>query len=147
MLNRQRSFMAKAGEVTRAWHLVDATDKVLGRLASRIALVLQGKHLPTYTPHVDAGDFVVVVNAEKVAVTGRKEQDKVYRRHTYYMGGLREEPLKKMRAEHPDRIIRLAVKRMLPKSDLGRKMLGKLKVYRGPDHPHQAQNPAPVALR
>jgi large subunit ribosomal protein L13 len=138
--------MAKPGEVAAQWHLVDAAGQVLGRLASRLAMVLQGKHRPTYTPHVDTGDFVVVVNAEKVALTGRKMDQKVYRRLSRHPGNYREIPIAQMLAEHPERVISEAVRRMLPRSRLGARMLKKLKVYAGPNHPHEAQNPQPLAF-
>lgn len=141
-----KSYMARPGEIQAQWHLVDATDQVLGRLATRIATLLMGKHRPTYTPHVDTGDFVVVVNAEKVRVTGAKRTDKQYDRYTRYPGGRKVVSFEKLLAKHPERIIELAVRRMLPKSRLGRKMQGKLKVYAGPDHPHQAQQPEDLKL-
>ncbi len=141
-----KTYMAKPGEVEAQWHLVDAQDKVLGRLATGIATILQGKHKPTYTPHVDTGDFVVVVNAEKVAVTGKKLDQKVYRRFTDYVGSMKTKTLRQMLESHPDRVISEAVRRMLPSTKLGRKMLKKLKVYAGPDHPHEAQNPQPLDL-
>ena len=137
---------AKFDPDKRKWILVDADGKILGRLASKIAARLRGKHLPNFTPHVDMGDFVVVVNAEKVRLTGRKWDQKMYYRHSGYMGGLRSTSAKKMRQEHPERIIYHAVKGMLPKNRLGRKLLKKLKVYAGPDHPHRAQQPEPVDL-
>jgi large subunit ribosomal protein L13 len=136
-----KTYMAKASTVKAAWVHVDATDQVVGRLATRIATILMGKHKPIYTDHVDTGDFVVVTNAEKVHFTGKKWSDKIYRRHSLYIGGMVEIPANKMRAEHPERIITLAVKRMLPKTKLGVKMLSKLKVYTGNDHPHSAQSP------
>ena len=141
-----KSYMAKAGDVAAQWHVVDATGRVLGRLATRLATILQGKHRPTYTPHVDTGDFVVVVNAEKVRVTGRKLDQKLYRRFTSHVGSFRTIPLRQMLAKHPDRVITEAVRRMLPKSKLGRHMLSKLKVYAGPSHPHEAQQPQPLNL-
>jgi large subunit ribosomal protein L13 len=137
--------MAKPGEVEQKWWVVDATDKVLGRLASDIAVILMGKHRPTYTPHVDTGDFVIVVNAEKVRLTGRKLDQKEYTRYTGYPG-LRVETAKTRMERHPDRILSEAVRRMLPKNKLGRKMLAKLKVFAGPEHPHQAQQPEPAEL-
>lgn len=137
----KKTFMAKKEEVARRWLLVDAAGQVLGRLATKIATVLQGKHRPSYTPHVDTGDFVVVVNAGKVVLTGRKLQQKKYLRYSGYPGGLKERTAAEMLAKHPERMLRLAVARMLPKSNLGRLMLRKLKVYAGPDHPHQAQKP------
>ena len=141
-----RTFMAKKEDVQHDWMLVDATDRVLGRLAAQIATILQGKHKPTYTPHVDTGDFVVVVNAKKIRVTGKKLDEKEYDRYSYYPSGRKVVPLKQMLERKPTEVIRLAVRRMLPKSKLGRIMLGKLKIYAGPDHPHQAQNPAPTEL-
>jgi large subunit ribosomal protein L13 len=135
--------MAKPQEVARQWWVVDASSQVVGRLASDIAVVLMGKHRPTYTPHVDTGDFVVVVNAEKVELSGRKWEQKVYTRYTGYPG-LRVEPVLRRHQRHPERVLREAVRRMLPKSKLGRRMLEKLKVYAGPDHPHAAQSPQPL---
>jgi large subunit ribosomal protein L13 len=140
------SYMAKKGEVQRGWHVVDADGKVVGRLATRVALVLQGKHRPQYTPHVDAGEFVVVVNAAKARFTGRKPDGKVYTRFTGYPGGLRRTTAAVMMAEKPEDVIYLAVRRMLPKTKLGRQMIRKLKIYAGAEHPHQAQTPAPMAL-
>lgn len=137
---------AKASDVQREWHLVDASDKVLGRMATEIAIRLRGKHKPIYTPHVDTGDYVVVINAEKVIVTGNKENAKVYHRHSGRPGGLKTVPISKMRAEHPTRIIEHAVKGMMPKGPLGRAMLSKLKVYAGPNQPHQAQSPKPLTF-
>ena len=136
-----KSKMAKKEEQQRAWYVVDATDKVLGRLASRVARIITGKNKPEWTPHVDCGDHVVVINAAKVRVTGRKLEQKVYRRHTGYPGGLKEVTLGKQLAEKPERVIRSAVQGMVPKGILGRKMVTKLKVYPGPDHPHAAQKP------
>lgn len=135
-----KTFMAKPGEVAQNWWVVDATDKVVGRLASDIAMVLMGKHRPTYTPHVDTGDFVIVVNAEKVQFTGKKWEQKTY---TWYTGypGLRTETAEARLAKTPELILREAVRRMLPKNRLAAKMLNKLKIYTGPDHPHQAQQP------
>ena len=138
--------MAKKGEVTRNWYLIDADGRILGRLATTIANLLRGKGKPVYTPHVDTGDFVVVINAEKVRLTGRKEEQKVYRRHTGHPGGMKEVPLKRMRERHPERIIRHAVAGMMPKSRLGRAMLKKLSIYAGPDHPHKAQKPVRIEL-
>jgi large subunit ribosomal protein L13 len=134
--------MAKNGEVAKRWYHVDADEKVLGRLASDIAVVLMGKHRPTYTPHVDTGDFVVVTNAEKVALTGNKWQKKTY---TWYTGypGLKSETAAARLEKRPEQILRDAVRRMLPKNRLGRQMLSKLKIYAGPDHPHQSQQPEP----
>lgn len=141
-----KTYMAKPGEVVAQWHVVDATGKVLGRMASRIAVILQGKHRPTYTPHVDTGDFVVVVNAEKIRVTGKKLDQKLYYRSTTHVGSLKSKTLRQMLASHPDRVIGLAVRRMLPRTKLGRKMFTKLKVYAGPEHPHEAQQPEPLVL-
>ncbi|GIX48699.1 MAG: 50S ribosomal protein L13 [Candidatus Tectimicrobiota bacterium] len=133
-------------DVTRKWYLVDAENKVLGRLASEVAKILRGKHKPIYTPHVDTGDYVIVINAEKVALTGEKWQQKHYRWHTGYPGGLREVSAQALRQRHPERLITLAVRGMLPKTKLGRAMLRKLKVYAGSTHPHAAQRPEPLVL-
>lgn len=135
-----KSYVAKPLEMERKWYVVDATDKTLGRLSTEIARRLRGKHKPIYTPHVDCGDYIIVINAEKVKLTGNKENQKVYRHHTGYMGGLRERSYKEMLAKHPERIIEKAVKGMLPKNTLGRQMYTKLKVYAGSEHNHQAQN-------
>jgi large subunit ribosomal protein L13 len=137
----------KEREIERKWFVVDAEGQVLGRLATRVASILRGKHKPTFTPHLDVGDHVVVVNAEKVHLTGRKLRDKQYRWHTGYIGGLREVNADKMLKTHPERVIEWAVQGMLPKNRLGRAMGRKLKVYRGPAHPHQAQQPQALALR
>jgi len=133
--------MPKPGEVTANWHVIDATDQVLGRLAARISLILQGKHKPTYTPHVDTGDFVVVINAAKVKITGRKADVKEYDTYSRYPGGRHLYSYKRMNELHPEKIIELAVRRMLPKSKMGRNILGKLKIYRQANHPHAAQQP------
>jgi large subunit ribosomal protein L13 len=130
----------------RHWWLVDAGDQTVGRIASRIASVLKGKHKPLYTPSLDTGDFVVVVNAGKARYTGKKEQDKTFFTHTMYPGGAKHTPMDKLRAKHPERILENAVRRMLPRSALGRQMLTKLKVYAGDQHPHAAQKPEPLAL-
>ena len=143
---RISSYLAKTGEVKRAWHHVDATDKVLGRLATKIATVLMGKHRPEYTPHVDTGDFVVVTNAQKIRVTGKKADTMVYPRYSYYPGGYKEVPYERVMKRHPDQIVREAVRRMLPKSAMGRNMLKKLKVYATDTHPHTAQQPQPWAF-
>ncbi len=145
-LPKQKTYMAKPGEIEKKWYLVDASGKVLGRLASQIAMILMGKHRPTYTPHVDTGDYVVVVNAEKVVLTGRKLDQKNYYRHSGYPGGLKVVTARQLLQKHPEKLIYLAVKRMLPKNKLGRKMLKKLKVYAGSEHPHQAQKPEPLEL-
>lgn len=137
--------MAKKGEVTRKWHLVDANGKTLGRLASRVAVLLRGKHKPIFTPHVDAGDFVIVVNADKVALTGNKWKEKLYIHHSGYPGGLKSISAEKMKEKKPERLITMAVQGMLPKNKLGRKLLKKLKVYSGEAHPHQAQQPEAFA--
>lgn len=141
-----KTYMAKKGSVAQAWWVVDATDKVLGRLAVNLATVLSGKNKPIYTPHVDTGEFIVVVNAEKVRVTGRKMDHKEYKTYSGYPGGLKLEPMRRVLARHPDRVIRTAVARMLPKGALGNAMLRKLKIYSGPDHPHGAQNPKELKL-
>lgn len=134
------------GDIKRNWYIIDADGVVLGRLASRVASILRGKHRPQFTPHCDCGDHVIVVNAAKVRVTGRKEEQKIYYRHSGYPGGLKQTPLKDMRARHPERIIEAAVRGMLPKNPLGRKMFKKLKVYAGAEHPHAAQKPTPLSL-
>jgi large subunit ribosomal protein L13 len=136
-----KTFVAKEQEVNKKWYLVDAKDKVVGRLASQIALRLRGKHKPIFTPHADTGDFVVVINAEKVAFTGKKWADKLYYRHTGYIGGLKQISAKKLLEKRPEEILRSAVKGMLPKNSLGRRQLKKLKIYAGSEHPHQAQLP------
>lgn len=140
-----KTYSAKPGEVQREWYLVDAENQVLGRLATRIATVLRGKHKTRFTPHVDTGDFVVVVNAEKVKLTGGKEEKKMYYRHSGHPGGFRALPAKEMRAQKPEQILRQAVWGMLPKNALSRRLINKLKIYTGPDHPHQAQQPKPLA--
>jgi len=134
-----KTYVAKEQEVIRNWYLVDASDKVVGRMATQIAMRLRGKHKPIFTPHADTGDFVVVVNAEKVVFTGKKWDKKTYYRHTGYMGGLKEITAKKLLEKKPEEILRFAVKRMLPKNSLGRRQLKKLKIYAGPGHPHEAQ--------
>jgi len=141
-----KTFVAKEHEVEKKWHLIDARDKVLGRLASKIAILLRGKHKPIFTPHMDAGDYVVVVNADKVALTGDKLEKKIYYRHSGYVGGLKEIPAKEMLLRRPENLIRLAVKGMLPKNSLGRRQLTKLKIYAGPDHPLQAQKPEKLEI-
>jgi large subunit ribosomal protein L13 len=141
-----RTYTPKAEDITRHWWLVDAEDKPLGRLATEIARILRGKHKPTYTPHLDVGDNVVVVNAEKVRLTGRKAEQKTYFRHTGYMGGEKHIPFKRMIETHPERVIEQAVKGMLPKNALGRSMYLKLKVYAGAEHPHQGQQPEPLEV-
>lgn len=140
------TYMANPQDADRAWLVVDATDLVLGRLATQVAMRLRGKHKATFTPHVDSGDFVVVINAEKVALTGRKWDQKTYWRHSGYPGGIRGTTARRMVETHPERLIYHAVRGMLPKNRLGRKLLKKLKVYTGPDHPHAAQNPQPLEI-
>jgi large subunit ribosomal protein L13 len=142
-----KTVSAKAESVKRDWYLVDATDKTLGRLASELATRLRGKHKPIFTPHVDTGDYLVVINAEKVATTGRKLSDKQYHRFTGYIGNLKTTSLRDLLATHPERVIEIAVKGMLPKTPLGRAMFRKLKVYKGSDHPHAAQQPKALAIR
>lgn len=141
-----KTYSAKSETVQRDWYVVDASDKVLGRLATEIARRLRGKHKPVFTPHVDTGDYIVVVNADKVAVTGNKEADKIYYHHTGFPGGIRGIPLGKMRERHPERILERAVKGMLPKNALGRAMIKKLKIYAGPEHNHASQQPKPLEV-
>lgn len=141
-----KTFSAKPETVKRDWYVVDATGKTLGRLASEIARRLRGKHKPEYTPHVDTGDYIVVINAEKVVVTGNKAKDKIYHRHTGYPGGLKSISFEKLIEKAPERVIANAVKGMLPKNPLGRAMFRKLKIYAGPEHKHQAQQPKPLDI-
>jgi len=141
-----KTFSAKAETVKREWFVVDATDKILGRLSTEIARRLRGKHKPEYTPHVDTGDYIVVINAEKIRVTGNKESDKMYHHHTGYIGNLKSVNLANLRKNHPDRIIKQSVKGMLPKNSLGRAMFKKLKVYAGSTHQHAAQQPQPLDI-
>lgn len=136
-----RSFQAKVGEVPQAWFHIDAADRVLGRMAVDVATVLMGKHKPTYTPHVDTGDFVVITNADKIKLTGMKEWTMKYARYSYYPGGYKETPASRVRERHPERVVIESIRRMLPKNALGRHMLLKLKVYAGDAHPHAAQKP------
>ncbi|MEQ9095776.1 MAG: 50S ribosomal protein L13 [Phycisphaerales bacterium] len=143
---RRQTYMAKAGEVEQNWHVVDATDQVLGRMATEIAQVLMGKHRPEYTPHVDTGDYVIVTNAKAVKLTGRKDAQSVRQRYTGYPGGLKVETFGSLRERKPEALIEDAVRRMLPKNRLGRVMLKKLKVYAGSEHPHQAQQPVEMKL-
>ncbi len=140
------TYMAKTGEIEAQWLIVDAAGKVLGRLATRIATILIGKHRPTYTPHVLCGDFVVVTNASQIVLTGKKWKQKTYQRYSGYPGGLKEKTAEEMRESKPEFIVQEAVRRMLPKNRLGRKMLTRLKVYGGPEHPHAAQDPKPMEL-
>jgi large subunit ribosomal protein L13 len=141
-----KTFSAKPAEVRRDWYLVDATGKTLGRLSTEIARRLRGKHKPEYTPHVDTGDYIVVVNAEKIRVTGNKLKDKMYHRYTGYIGNLKSMPLEKLLEEAPERALQYAVKGMLPRNPLGRKMLSKLRVFAGPHHKHEAQQPLPLDI-
>jgi large subunit ribosomal protein L13 len=141
-----KTYHSKPDEVDRKWYIVDADGMVLGRLASRVAAILRGKHKPTFSPHLDSGDFVIVINAEKVRVTGKKEQQKIYFRHTEYPGGDRYTTLSQMRSKHPERIIRHAVKGMLPRGPLGYRQIRKLKIYAGNEHPHVAQRPMPLPV-
>ena len=141
-----RTWTVRPGDIEPDWYVVDANDLVLGRLATKIATILRGKHRPQYTPHADCGDHIIVINAEKVRVTGGKDDKKLYHRHTGYVGGLKTTSLGEMRATHPERIIESAVKGMMPKNPLGRAMLRKLKVYAGSEHPHAAQQPKTLNL-
>lgn len=141
-----KTFSAKPHEVQRDWYVVDATNKTLGRLSTEIARRLKGKHKPEYTPHVDTGDYIVVVNAKKIRVTGNKMKDKMYHRSTGYIGNLKSVPLEKMMDEAPERALQYAVKGMMPRNPLGRKMLSKLRVFAGPEHPHEAQQPIPLEI-
>lgn len=140
------TFSAKPAEVRRDWFVVDATGKTLGRLSTEIAHRLRGKHKPEYTPHVDTGDYIVVVNAQKIRVTGNKTKDKMYHHHTGYIGNLKSKSLEKMLDEHPERVLEKAVKGMLPKGPLGRQMFKKLRVFAGPEHDHAAQQPTPLEV-
>ena len=142
----QKTWNAKPGDVTREWYVVDAEGQTLGRLATRIADTLRGKDKPEYTPHIDTGDFVVVVNAEKIGVTGKKLDEKLYRRHSGYPGGLKERPLREELKRRPTEVLRKAVKGMMPRNRIARAQLTKLKIYAGPDHPHEAQAPKPLPL-
>ena len=142
-----KTYNAKPGEIDRLWYVVDAEGKTLGRLATQIADTLRGKGKPEYTPHVDTGDFVVVVNAEKIAVTGNKLDDKIYSRHSGYPGGLRERPLREELARRPTEVLRKAVKGMLPRNRLARAQITKLKIYAGPEHPHEAQAPRRLEVK
>jgi large subunit ribosomal protein L13 len=141
-----KTHVTKPADVVRQWYVVDAEGQTLGRLASEIAAILKGKHKPTYSPSVDCGDYVVVVNVEKIAVTGRRLDQKKYYRHSGYMGGLSEVTLREQLDKYPTRVLEAAVKGMLPKNPLGRQMIRKLKLYAGPEHPHQAQQPEPLEL-
>ena len=141
-----RTYTPKPGEVQRAWHVIDASDVVLGRLASQTANLLRGKHKPVFAPHVDTGDFVIIINADKVVLTGSKSEQKRVYRHSGYPGGLKSERYTDLLARDPERAIERAVRGMIPKNSLGREVLGKLKVYAGPEHPHAAQQPTPYTL-
>lgn len=142
----RQTYFAKTGEVPRQWHVLDADGQVLGRMATKIATILMGKHKPQYTPHTDTGDFVVVVNAEKLVMTGRKADQKFRKRYSGYPGGLKEVSYRELMQRNPGEVVELAVKRMLPKSELGQNLIKKLKVYAGPEHPHAAQSPQPLAV-
>ncbi|MGC9109054.1 MAG: 50S ribosomal protein L13 [Caldimicrobium sp.] len=144
-LTKQTPWVKKE-EVERKWYLIDAKNQILGRLASKIAYLLQGKHRPDYTPHVDQADFLVIINADKIRLTGKKLDQKLYWRHSGYMGGLKLETARQLLERKPERLIYLAVKRMLPRNRLRNKLLKKLKIYAGPEHPHQAQNPQPLEI-
>ncbi len=141
-----KTLSMRAQDVQRSWYVVDAENRTLGRLATAIAHRLRGKHKPEYTPHVDTGDYIIVVNAEKVRVTGNKEMGKIYHRHSGYPGGIKATSLNRLRQTHPERILEKAVKGMLPRNPLGRAMFRKLKVYAGPQHPHAAQQPRPIEI-
>ncbi|MFA8438886.1 50S ribosomal protein L13 [Pueribacillus sp. YX66] len=141
------TYMAKASEVERKWFVVDAAGQTLGRLASEVATILRGKHKPIYTPHVDTGDHVIIVNADQIELTGKKLTDKIYYRHTGHVGGIKQRTALEMRTERPEKMLELAIKGMLPKNRLGRQMFKKLHVYRGSEHPHQAQQPETYELR
>jgi large subunit ribosomal protein L13 len=133
--------MAKAGQLPQRWHLIDATDQIVGRLAVQISMILRGKHRPEYTPHCDTGEFIIVINAEKVRFTGKKLETKTYKSYSHYPGGLKLTTAKEMLAKHPERILEAAVRRMVPRNKLGRQQMTKLKIYAGNSHPHQAQQP------
>jgi large subunit ribosomal protein L13 len=141
-----RTYTPKPGDVERAWHVIDATDVVLGRLASHVATLLRGKHKATFAPHVDQGDFVIIINASKVALTGNKREQKLAYRHSGYPGGLRAVPYSELLAKKPERAVEKAVRGMLPRNSLGRAQISKLKVYAGPEHPHAAQQPKPFEI-
>lgn len=141
-----KTYYAKPGEVERKWYVIDAEDKVLGRMAARIAVMLRGKHKPQFTPHTDTGDFVIVINAEKVKLTGKKIDDKIYYRHSGFPGGIKSINARNLIKKFPERLVEYAVWGMLPKNSLGRKQYNKLKVYRGPKHPHEAQKPEKLEI-
>jgi len=142
-----KTYQAKKEELNRQWYLINAEGRVLGRLSVELVKILKGKNKPSYTPHLDTGDFVVVVNAEKITLTGKKMKDKIYYHHTGHPGGIKETTAEKLLAKKPTEVIRIAVKGMLPKNSLGRQMLRKLKIYAGPSHPHEAQKPIPLELK
>jgi large subunit ribosomal protein L13 len=142
-----KTYQAKKEEVNRQWYLINAEGRVLGRLSTEVVKILKGKNKPSYTPHLDTGDFVIVVNAQKIALTGKKMKDKIYYHHTGHPGGIKETSAEKLLAKKPTEMIRIAVKGMLPKNSLGRQMLRKLKIYAGPIHPHEAQRPIPLELK
>lgn len=142
-----KTYLPPQAEIERKWYVIDAADQRLGRLASEVAMILRGKNKPSFTPHMDTGDFVIIVNAEKISVTGRKRTQKVYRRHSGRPGGMKTESFAKLQARLPERIIEQAVKGMLPKNSLGRQLFTKLKVYAGPEHPHQAQQPEVLKIQ
>lgn len=142
-----KTYVAKPQENEREWYVIDATDQILGRLASQVASILKGKHKPTYTPHVDTGDHVIIINAEKIRLTGNKLQDKTYYRHSGYIGGIKKTTAGELLNRHPERVIKSAVWGMIPHNRLGRKMIKKLKVYAGAEHPHEAQMPKPMELK
>ncbi len=146
MQEAMKTYSVKAGEIERDWYVVDARDRVLGRLASEVARILRGKHKPTFSPHMDVGDYVIVINAKRVRLTGKKADQKSYFRHSGYMGGEKFIPFKRMIRTHPERVIELAVKGMLPKNKLGREMAKKLRVYAGEEHPHAPQSPEPLEI-
>jgi large subunit ribosomal protein L13 len=141
-----KTYMANAASVEKKWYVIDAQGKVLGRLASQVAAILRGKNKPEFTPHCDTGDYVIIINADKVVMTGRKWDQKMYRRHSLYIGGMKEMTYRVLRDKHPERMVEMAVKRMLPKNSLGNKMYTKLFVYTGPEHPHAAQMPQELVL-
>jgi large subunit ribosomal protein L13 len=145
-MRRQKTYTPRPADIQREWWLVDAADLPLGRVASAVAIILRGKHKPNFAPHMDGGDFVVIVNAGQVAVTGAKATDKRYFRHSGYPGGLTDKSFEEMRAKHPERVVEQAIRGMLPRNRLGRQMYRKLKVYRGPEHPHEAQAPKPLEI-
>ncbi len=140
-----KTFTPKAKDVDRKWYVIDANNQILGRLASKVAHILRGKHKPTFAPHVDTGDHVIIINADKIRVTGRKAQQKKYKRYSGYPGGLRETTYDDMMAQYPERVLHHAIKGMLPKNRLGRKMIKKVKIYAGESHPHHSQSPQPLA--